>query len=198
MKVVKLKFEGALLIEPRVFRDPRGYFLEGWNEDRFESEGVPHQFVQDNLSRSKMGVVRGLHYQSPRPQAKLVSVLWGTIFDVMVDIRIGSPTFGQWEGVYLAAEECLQLLIPPGFAHGFAVISEEAIFSYKCSDYYHPEFEGSVHWNDPAIGIEWPIGRPMLSPKDARAPRLSDIPTDRLPQYADCSEPASLSELVLH
>jgi dTDP-4-dehydrorhamnose 3,5-epimerase len=195
VKVARLRSDGAFLIEPRVFRDPRGYFLESYNEGRYETDGLPGNFVQDNLSRSTMGVVRGLHYQNPHPQGKLISVLWGTIFDVMVDIRIGSPTFGQWEGVYLTSDQCLQMYIPPGFAHGFAVISEEAIFSYKCTDYYSPECEGSVLWNDPAIGIEWPVSRPILSPKDERAPRLAEIPSFRLPQYAPQEAHADLLEL---
>lgn len=182
MIVSKLGLEGVLLVEPRVFRDPRGSFLEAWNESAYEAAGIRARFVQDNVSHSIKGVVRGLHYQHPHPQAKLVTVLRGEVFDVVVDIRRGSPTFGQWEGVTLNAERPRFLLIPEGFAHGFAVTSDEAVFSYKCTDFYRPECDGGLLWDDPALGITWPVTCPLLSQKDRDAPRLSEIPTDRLPE----------------
>ncbi|WP_139558119.1 dTDP-4-dehydrorhamnose 3,5-epimerase [Methylotetracoccus oryzae] len=183
MKVEATALPGVLLIEPRVFGDSRGYFFESWNRQRYREQGVEIDFVQDNLSYSERGVLRGLHCQQPYGQGKLVQVLEGEVFDVAVDIRRGSPTFGKSVSVYLSAENRRQLYIPPGFAHGFGVTSPHALFSYKCTDAYHPECEFTVLWNDPALALEWPIANPSLSDKDVKGLRLQDIPPDRLPVY---------------
>ena len=175
---------GVLVVEPDVFGDERGFFLETWNRARYEEAGLPGDFVQDNLSFSSRGVLRGLHFQNPHPQGKLVYVLQGEVFDVAVDIRVGSPTFGRWTGVSLSSENKRQLWVPEGFAHGFVVTSETALFSYKCTDLYHREAEASVLWNDPDIGIEWPVKEPTLSTKDLAAPTLKESPADGLPKYA--------------
>lgn len=180
MRVVEAELPGVYIVEPTVFGDARGYFLESWSEKRYREAGIDTTFVQDNLSFSTRGVLRGLHYQKPHEQGKLVSVLLGEVFDVVVDIRVSSPTFGWWMGVVLSAENRRQLYAPPGFAHGFVVTSETALFSYKCTDYYSPADEGSVRWNDPDIGIDWPVSSPTLSPKDGVAPLLRDIPEERL------------------
>lgn len=179
MKISAFALDGLLLIEPTVFRDARGYFLESYSVPRYRAAGVQDDFVQINRSRSKKGVLRGLHLQNPRPQAKLVSVIVGEVFDVAVDLRPGSRTFGQWAGVRLSEENQRQLYIPRGFAHGFAVLSEEAIFSYACSDLYAPEAELGVRFDDPDIGIEWPIERPLLSEKDRAHPYLRELPLER-------------------
>ena len=184
MKVVETDLPGVLIIEPRVFGDERGFFMESWNERRYEEAGLPGSFVQDNLSFSTHGVLRGLHFQNPRPQGKLVSVLRGEVFDVAVDIRAGSPTFGRWMGVTLSAENKRQFYVPPDFAHGFVVTSEAALFFYKCTEYYSPTSEGIVLWNDPDIGIEWPTGAPILSERDRAAPPLREIPEEGLPRFA--------------
>ncbi len=184
LRVTTLDILGLLVIEPRLFRDARGFFLETWNAQRYAAAGVPCQFVQDNLSFSTRGILRGLHFQQPMPQAKLVSVLHGEVFDVAVDIRHGSPTFGRWAGVPLSGETQRQFFIPEGFAHGFCVLSETALFSYKCSAYYAPQFEQSLHWADPGLGVEWPIDDPVLSAKDNAGLRLEDFPAERLPCYA--------------
>ncbi|WP_337244481.1 dTDP-4-dehydrorhamnose 3,5-epimerase [Luteimonas sp. gir] len=181
MKIIETKLPGAVVLEPAVFGDARGFFFETWNAARFGQHGLPTSFVQSNVSSSAKGVLRGLHYQWPRPQGKLVSVLQGEVFDVAVDIRRGSPTFGQWEGVLLSAENKRQFWIPEGFAHGFAVLSETALFSYLCTDVYVKEADAGVRWDDPQIGVEWPIDAPLLSDKDAQAPLLADIAEDRLP-----------------
>ncbi|ASR42557.1 dTDP-4-dehydrorhamnose 3,5-epimerase [Xanthomonas citri pv. mangiferaeindicae] len=181
MKIIETKLPGAVVLEPAVFGDARGFFFEAWNAARFGQHGLPTSFVQSNVSSSAKGVLRGLHYQWPRPQGKLVSVLQGEVFDVAVDIRRGSPTFGQWEGVLLSAENKRQFWIPEGFAHGFAVLSETALFSYLCTDVYVKEADAGVRWDDPQIGVEWPIDAPLLSDKDAQAPLLADIAEDRLP-----------------
>jgi dTDP-4-dehydrorhamnose 3,5-epimerase len=182
MKVIPTQLDGVVLIEPQVFRDDRGRFLETYSERAFAEAGLPTRFAQDNLSYSKKGVLRGLHYQHPVGQGKLVWVVQGQVFDVAVDIRRGSPTFRQWFGAVLSAENHRRLYIPEGFAHGFYVTSDEAIFSYKCTNLYHPKMDGSILWNDPEIGIEWPLaGEPMLSAKDASAARLREITADRLP-----------------
>lgn len=181
MRVAELGL-GVLLLEPPVFRDARGAFLESWREDEYRRAGIEPAFVQDNVSFSGPRVLRGLHYQYPRPQGKLVSVLEGRIFDVAVDIRRGSPTFGRWIGRELDGEIAAQLWIPPGLAHGFVVLSQRAVVHYKCTDYYAPAFDANVAWDDPEVGIEWPVIEPVLSPKDAGAPRLADIPPDRLPR----------------
>ncbi len=183
MNVIETELPGVVIVEPRVFRDDRGYFLETWNGARYASAGLPDRFVQDNLSFSTRGVLRGLHYQHPHGQGKLVSVVRGEVFDVAVDVRLGSPSFGKWVGVTLSAETGRELYIPPGFAHGFVVRGDSALFSYKCTEYYQPESEASLAWDDPDLAIAWPEDAPRLSPKDAAAPRLRDVPTDRLPVY---------------
>jgi dTDP-4-dehydrorhamnose 3,5-epimerase len=183
MRVEHTSLKSVLLIEPQVFGDARGYFFETWSKERYHEHGIPRDFVQDNLSRSARGILRGLHLQEPFGQGKLVSVLEGEVFDVAVDVRRGSPLFGKWVGEHLSGDNHKQLYIPPGFAHGFCVLSESALFSYKCTELYHPETELSVLWNDPALAIEWPIKDPVLSKKDAAAARLADIPKERLPRY---------------
>jgi dTDP-4-dehydrorhamnose 3,5-epimerase len=175
MKITETKLPGVLLIEPKVFGDERGFFLENFNAKRYADIGIVGNFVQDNHSRSSKGVLRGLHFQKQFPQGKLVFLTRGTVFDVAVDIRKDSPTFGQWVGVTLTAKNHQQFYIPPGFAHGFCVLSEIADFHYKCTDYYHPEDEGSLRWNDPDVGIAWELADPILSPKDANASFLKDL-----------------------
>lgn len=175
MKVTETKLSGVLLFEPRVFRDERGFFLETWKRERYAAAGIDADFVQDNVSCSRRGVLRGLHYQNPMPQGKLVSVVQGTVFDVAVDLRADSPTLAQWVGVELSADNLHQLYIPEGFAHGFLVTSETAVVSYKCTAPYAPEHERSLRWDDPEIGIDWPIRIPNLSPKDASAPLLCNV-----------------------
>ena len=184
MKTVSLALPGMILIEPQIFRDDRGHFLESWNEGRYEKAGIVGRFIQDNVSWSRRGVLRGLHFQEPHPQAKLVSVLHGEVWDVAVDIRLGSETFGKWMGMRLSAENGRQLYIPEGFAHGFVVLSEAALFSYKCTDYYHPEAEAAIRWDDPDLAVEWPVAEPFLSGKDRQGMLLRDVPADRLPQLA--------------
>lgn len=174
MKVIATKIPDVFLIEPNVFGDQRGFFLESFHANRYAEAGIPGPFVQDNQSRSVKGVLRGLHFQKQHPQGKLVYVTQGSVFDVAVDIRRDSPTFKQWAGVTLTAESHQQFYVPPGFAHGFCVLSEVADFHYKCTDYYYPEDEGSLRWDDPEIGIAWPLEQPILSNKDANAPYLKD------------------------
>jgi dTDP-4-dehydrorhamnose 3,5-epimerase len=181
MKVTETSLEGVLLIEPRVFADDRGCFTEMFQAARYLGAGIGGPFVQDNFSRSIKGTLRGLHFQEPHPQGKLVQVLRGAVFDVAVDIRRGSPNFGKWFGIELSDADFKQLWIPPGFAHGFCVLSDGADFVYKCTAPYVPEADRGLCWNDPDIDIRWPISEPLLSPKDARAPRLGDAPV--LPQY---------------
>jgi dTDP-4-dehydrorhamnose 3,5-epimerase len=183
MNVVETDLPGVLILEPKVFGDERGFFMETWNARRYEEAGLPARFVQDNLSYSARGVLRGLHFQHPQPQGKLVSVLRGEVFDVAVDIRVGSPTFGEWTGVTLSAENKRQFYVPSDFAHGFLVTGEDALFFYKCTDYYAPSSEGTVLWNDPEIGIEWPADAPTLSEKDRAAPPLREMPEGSLPRY---------------
>lgn len=167
MQVIPTKVDGAVIIEPKVFGDDRGFFLETFQAERYrELVGIDHEFVQDNHSRSSKGVLRGLHFQKTKPQGKLVRVVRGEVFDVVVDIRKGSPTFGAWAGVILSEENKKQLWVPPGLAHGFVTLSDTADFEYKCTDYYDPSDEGCLRWNDPHIGIEWPIDSPQLSEKD--------------------------------
>ena len=182
MNVTETALPGVLIIEPRVFGDDRGFFLETYSAERYKTAGIP-EFVQDNHSRSSKGVLRGLHFQLNYPQSKLVRVVSGSVFDVAVDIRVGSPTFGKAAWVELSAENKLQLYVPPGFAHGFMVTSDTADFEYKCTDYYHPEDEGALLWSDAALNIPWPIDIPQLSAKDASAKRLADINPDQLPCY---------------
>lgn len=167
MNIIPTKIDGLIILEPKVFGDARGYFMETWRTDRYAALGIPNM-VQDNLSFSRQGTLRGLHFQSPHPQGKLVYVPQGNVFDVAVDLRQPSPTFGQWVSVELSSENKRQLYAPPGFAHGFYVTSETALFAYKCSDYYHPEFENSIAWDDPDMNIPWPIQGTVLSAKDAR------------------------------
>lgn len=181
MKVTELKLKGAYIIEPDVFTDDRGYFMETFQRHRYKEHGIDHEFVQDNLSFSDKGILRGLHYQYPHSQAKLMQVLQGEILDVIVDIRRGSPTFGKWSSITLSHENKKQLLVPEGMAHGFCVLSETALFTYKCSDYYMPESEKGILWSDPDIGIDWPIDDPVLSNKDIMLPFLKDVPEDDLP-----------------
>ena len=183
MKIVETRLPGCVVLEPAVYGDTRGFFYETWNAERFGKTGLPTHFVQSNVSLSARNVVRGLHYQWPRPQGKLVSVLQGEVFDVAVDLRRGSPSFGQWDAAVLSAENKKQIWIPEGFAHGFAVLSESAVFNYLCTDVYVKEVDSGVRWNDPAIGIDWPVQEPVLSEKDRRAPLLADISTDRLPVF---------------
>jgi dTDP-4-dehydrorhamnose 3,5-epimerase len=175
VKVIETSLPGVLVIEPRVFRDERGFFLESWHAERYAEAGISRRFVQDNVSYSERKVLRGLHFQNPMPQAKLVSVLQGEIFDVAVDLRVGSPTFGRWVGERLCAESMRQLYIPEGFAHGFVVIGEGAVVSYKCTAYYSPEHDRSLRWDDPEIGIAWPVAEPIVSEKDASAPGLGEV-----------------------
>jgi dTDP-4-dehydrorhamnose 3,5-epimerase len=183
MKVTPTILDGVVAIEPRVFGDARGYFLETWHRERYAEAGVSREFVQDNLSRSQKGILRGLHLQNPFTQGKLVQVFEGEVFDVAVDVRVGSPTFGKWVGEHLSAENKRQLYIPQGFAHGFCVLSESALFAYKCTELYHPETEFCLAWNDPALGIDWPVAHPTVSAKDAAGLALADVPREKLPRY---------------
>jgi dTDP-4-dehydrorhamnose 3,5-epimerase len=183
MKVTETTLPGVLIIEPRVFGDARGFFLETWHQARYREFGLPAQFVQDNLSFSARGTLRGLHFQNPHAQGKLISVLQGEVFDVTVDIRVGSPTFGRWVGVVLSGDNRRQLYVPEGFAHGFCVMSKDALFTYKCTDFYAPQAEGGILWSDPDIGIDWPTRAPLLSEKDEEYPVLKEIPLERLPRY---------------
>ena len=183
MKILSTELEGVVIVEPKVFADSRGFFLETFNADRYGAMGLPAAMVQDNLSSSTRGVLRGLHYQYPEPQGKLVYVLAGAVFDVAVDIRVGSPTFGRWTGVELSSENKRQLFLPAGFAHGFCVTSPQALVAYKCTHPYRPQYDRGVAWNDPEIGVRWQIDVPQLSEKDARAPRLREIPADSLPRF---------------
>ena len=184
MNVIETPLPGVLLLEPKVFGDDRGYFFETWNQGRYAEAGIPGPWVQDNLSYSARGVLRGLHYQHPNAQGKLISVLQGSVYDVALDIRVGSPTFGKWHGEELSSENKRQFWVPPGFAHGFVVTSETALFCYKCTASYAPKEEGSVRWDDPDLGIPWPIASPTLSAKDAAGTPLKDVPPERLPRYA--------------
>lgn len=176
MKVEQTTLDGVLLVTPKVFGDGRGFFMETYNQEKAKEFGLPVNFVQDNHSKSSKGVLRGLHYQNPQWQGKLVRVVQGEIFDVAVDIRYNSATFGEWIGAYLNDENKQQLYVPQGFAHGFVVTSDTAEVIYKCTSLYAPEQEGSIMWNDPDIGIEWPIESPLLSEKDNKAMGLTDIP----------------------
>ncbi len=175
MKLIPTNLPGVLIIEPRVFRDERGFFLETYHAQRYREAGLDVTFVQDNHSRSMRGTLRGLHWQAERPQGKLVRALVGEVFDVAVDIRLDSPTFGRWVGFALSADNFLQAWIPPGFAHGFCVTSDVAEVEYKCTDFYDPPSECGLIWNDPEVGIEWPIRDPILSPRDRQHPGLSAL-----------------------
>jgi dTDP-4-dehydrorhamnose 3,5-epimerase len=175
MKVSTTSLPGVLIIEPDVHQDDRGFFFENYNQKLYADRGLPERFVQDNQSRSKLGTLRGLHAQLSRPQGKLVRIVQGKVFDVAVDIRRGSPTYKQWVGVILSAENFLQCYIPPGFAHGFCVLSETAEMEYKVTDYYDPSGELHLLWNDPDLAIQWPLKDPILSPKDQSAVRLQAV-----------------------
>ena len=177
------KLPEILVIEPDLFRDDRGYFLESYHGQRYRENGLPGKFVQDNLSFSKQGVLRGLHYQLGVPQGKLVWVVQGEVFDVAVDIRKSSPTFGQWVGLTLSSRNVRQVYLPEGFAHGFCVTSETALFAYKCTDYYAPQEERGIRWDDSSLGIQWPISRPIVSKKDGEYPELKNISAGDLPKF---------------
>lgn len=185
MKVIETDLPEVKIIEPDVFGDERGFFMETWQKQRYLEVGIGTEqgFLQDNLSYSKKDVVRGLHYQYENIQAKLLYVLQGSVFDVAVDIRKGSPNFGKWVGVELSSENKRQLYVPEGFAHGFCVTSETVLFAYKCTDVYNPNCEISIKWDDPAIGIQWPVDAPTLSDKDIAAKPLSEMPAEKLATY---------------
>lgn len=192
MKVTPTDIPEVLLVEPDVFGDDRGFFMESYSVRKAEEHGLPTVFVQDNLSRSTQGILRGLHLQRhPHGQGKLVQVVDGEVFDVAVDVRRGSPTFGRWVGFTLSGTNHRQLYIPPGFAHGFCVISEHAFFAYKCTTPYHRESELGVAWDDPKLAIRWPVTAPKLSAKDAVHPRLDGIDPARLPPYEPIQNPGS-------
>ena len=189
MKIIETDLPGVVVIEPKVFGDKRGFFLETFRQDILQQSGINETFVQDNHSRSSQGVLRGLHYQLTQTQGKLVRVTSGSVYDVAVDVRNGSPTFGKWFGTELDEESMRMMYVPPGFAHGFVVLSETADFLYKCTDYYHPESEQGIAWDDPEIGIEWPIenlsSEIALSEKDKNSVLLKDQPSDKLPAYSE-------------
>ena len=184
MRVIATTLTDVKLIEPDVFGDARGYFYEGWNRARYAEHGLDFDVVQTNMSRSANGVLRGLHYQWPNPQGKLVSVLEGEVYDVAVDIRRGSPTFGRWTAAVLSAENKRQMWVPEGFARGFVVTSEHALFHYLVTTPYDRAADASLRWNDAALAIDWPVAAPSLSDKDTKAPLLADIPEARLPVYS--------------
>jgi dTDP-4-dehydrorhamnose 3,5-epimerase len=176
MKIIETKLKDCVLIEPKVYGDDRGFFLETFQAKRYsETAGINLPFVQDNHSRSSKGILRGLHFQKTKPQGKLVRVVRGEVYDVAIDIRENSPTYGMWEGVILSEENNMQFWVPPGFAHGFVVLSDIADFVYKCTDYYDPSDEGSILWNDQDLNISWPIEAPILSNKDAKASKFADL-----------------------
>jgi dTDP-4-dehydrorhamnose 3,5-epimerase len=183
MKTIETALPGVMLIEPAVFGDERGFFFEAYNRGRFAATGLPTDFPQANTSRSARGVLRGLHHQQPRPQGKLVWVVEGSVFDVAVDIRRGSPHFGRWFGAELSVANHRMMYVPPGFAHGFQVLSEHATFCYLCTELYDGSCDRSIAWDDPDIGIMWPIAQPLLSAKDKLASRLADVSADLLPEY---------------
>lgn len=183
MKVEPTSLPEVLCITPVVRGDARGAFHESWQLERYADAGLPRTWVQDNVSCSAHGVLRGLHFQEPSGQGKLVAALRGEIVDVAVDIRVGSPRFGRWVAVPLSAASAVQLWIPAGFAHGFVALTDDVVVSYKCTDYYRPECERTIVWNDPTIGIDWPVAAPILSAKDAAGRRLTDFAPDELPEY---------------
>ena len=183
MKIIETILPGCVVIEPDVFGDARGFFYESYHAQKYKDAGFDLKFVQSNVSRSAHGVLRGLHYQFPNPQGKLVSVVEGEVYDVAVDIRVGSPTFGRWTAAVLSSHNKRHFWIPEGFAHGFAVLSEFATFSYQCTALYDRAADAGVRWNDGDIGVDWPVGAPQLSEKDEKAPFLRDIPRDKLPPY---------------
>ena len=183
MQIVQTSIPGVIILKPKVHEDPRGFFMETYRAEMLASAGVRDEFVQDNHARSGRGVLRGLHYQLRRPQAKLCRVVSGEVFDVAVDVRQGSPTFGQWVGVTLSAKNKVQIYVPRGFAHGYAVRSETADFLYKCSDYYDASDDRGILWSDPALEIAWDVAEPIVSGKDQQLPRLADVPREMLPRY---------------
>ncbi len=183
IKTELLSIPGVILITPQVFGDERGFFKETWNQPIYAECGISETFVQDNLSKSSKGVLRGLHYQNPNPQGKLVYVIEGEIYDVVADIRVGSPTYGQWVSVELTDKNHKQLYVPPGFAHGFCVLSDTAIITYKCTTAYDAEADAGIAWNDPDLNVDWPVVTPSLSDKDIKAPLLSNIDPLELPVY---------------
>ena len=186
MDIIETKLPGVLVFEPRVYTDSRGYFLETFHVQRYREAGLQVDFVQDNISRSGKDTLRGLHYQHPGAQGKLVQVLEGSVFDVAVDIRSDSPTFGRWYGITLTEEKHNQMYIPAGFAHGFFVLSETALFNYKCTNYYSPDTESGIAWNDTDIAIQWPLSEaPIISERDAGYGRLKDIAIEKLPSLKD-------------
>ena len=182
MDVIETTLPGVLVLRPRVFRDERGRFMESWRRERYEAAGIPGEFVQDNVAVSGKHVLRGLHYQWPNPQGKLVMAVQGEVWDVAVDIRRGSGTFGQWYGHRLKAEEGTQLWIPEGFAHGYVALTDGAVFAYKCTRAYDPDADRAIRWDDPEIGIDWPVVEPVLSEKDRGAPVLDGLPDDQVPE----------------
>lgn len=180
MNVAPGQLDGLLVVEPKVFGDARGFFMEIWNLGKYRDAGIRAPFVQDNISVSGRGALRGLHFQNPNAQGKLVSVLEGAVLDVVVDIRLRSASFGKWEAVRLSSENKRQFYIPPGFAHGFLVLSDSAMFHYKCTEFYSPKDELTIRWNDPELGIDWPIAAPIVSEKDSQGLLLKEVPRDRL------------------
>ena len=189
MNIITTNLPGVIVIEPKVYVDKRGFFLETFREDVLLQAGINAHFVQDNHTRSSQGVLRGLHYQMTQTQGKLVRVAAGSVFDVVVDVRLGSPTFGQWYGTELNEDNIKMIYVPPGFAHGFVVLSETADFIYKCTDYYHPESEQGIAWDDPDLNIDWSIAeiaeKISLSDKDKQNVKLKDQPAEKLPAYKD-------------
>lgn len=183
MKIIKTDLPGCVVIEPAVHGDARGFFYESFNARRFAAAGLDLNFVQTNVSHSARGVLRGLHYQWPHPQGKLVNVLEGEVYDVAVDIRVGSPTFGRWAAAILSADNKRHFWVPEGFAHGFAVLSERATFTYQCTALYDGAADAGIRWNDADIAVDWPLAEPVLSEKDQRAPFLAGVPRDKLPVW---------------
>lgn len=181
MEIIKTDLPGPLIIKPQIFKDARGFFYESYQKEKFQKNGILEEFIQDNQSSSVKGTLRGLHYQLKRPQAKLCRVIKGSVFDVAVDIRKDSPSFGKWTSVILSEENQIEFYIPSGFAHGFCVLSERAEFLYKCSDYYYPEDSYGIIWNDPELKIDWPLANPLLSEKDAACPSIHTIDPQFLP-----------------
>jgi len=183
MEIITTSIEGVLIIEPKIFKDNRGFFMETYNQNRYHAFGIHTTFVQDNISCSLKNTVRGLHFQMKHPQAKLIQAISGEIFDVAVDLRPNSPTFGKYTGIYLSDENRRQVFIPEGFAHGFCVLSKSALFYYKCSEFYAPDDENGIIWSDPDIGIHWPVENPIISEKDKLYQNLSGLTAEQLPTF---------------
>lgn len=194
MEVVDTEIQGVKIVEPKIFHDKRGWFYETFSGYRYEKAGIKGPFVQDNLSKGSRGTLRGLHLQEPHAQGKLVWVVEGEVFDVAVDVRMGSPTFGKHVAVELSSENRRQLWVPPGFAHGFCVTSQVAIFAYKCTAFYHVECEVGIAWNDPDLGIAWPLSAAAISEKDSRYHHLKDIDTDKLPKFKELPREDKIQE----